>query len=351
MRKGLELSTLRQIIRIFFIVLALGLFCYIMSPFVIPVLIGSIFASGLNPIVKFLKAKGIKRTPATLLVMIGFSLVGLLPIGYSISRGGHLLYRYMNNPKYVSFIERVRILLFEILDYLHLNYKMKVDWVKDAIVIKLSAMENFVYAQVQESINQVPSIAFLVMVSVVALYLFLKHGDTIRPKMLAMSTNRAMGEKLMDVLDRCAREIFVTNIITGLLQAIIVAGGAYLFKAGDFFVIFVITFFLSFIPVIGAGPVAFLLAALSFFDHETTSGIGMLVIACVAGVSDNIIRPFLISFGSIKIHPFINFLSTIGGILMFGFAGLFIGPFIVGIFFGAVPILYHELLEDLQKDS
>ena len=41
--------------------------------------------------------------------------------------------------------------------------------------------------------------------------------------------------------------------------------------------------------------------------------------------------------------PFIGFLAVIGGVIMLGLPGLFIGPLIVTIIFGALPIVINEL--------
>lgn len=43
--------------------------------------------------------------------------------------------------------------------------------------------------------------------------------------------------------------IFFTNIITGIIQATIVSLGAFFFEVGDFFLVFFITFSVSFIPI------------------------------------------------------------------------------------------------------
>ena len=68
----------------------------------------------------------------------------------------------------------------------------------------------------------------------------------------------------------------------------------------------------------------------------------MLTIALVAGVSDNIIRPYLSSKGNVETNPIIGLIAIIGGVTMFGLPGLFIGPLVVSVFFGVLPIILDE---------
>jgi predicted PurR-regulated permease PerM len=62
----------------------------------------------------------------------------------------------------------------------------------------------------------------------------------------------------------------------------------------------------------------------------------------VAGISDNLIRPFMGTLGEVNVHPLIGLLAIIGGVIMFGLPGLFIGPLVVSLSFGALPIIIEE---------
>lgn len=146
----------------------------------------------------------------------------------------------------------------------------------------------------------------------------------------------------------CCREIFFSNLITGVLQASIVSIGALIFGVGDFFLVFFITFVFSFIPVIGAAPVAVLIGAICLLEARVGAGLSMMVVEGVAGLSDNIIRPVLGSLGELKAHPLIGFLAVIGGVISFGLPGLFIGPLVVSLSFGALPIIIQEYFPHVE---
>lgn len=149
--------------------------------------------------------------------------------------------------------------------------------------------------------------------------------------------------ELCHIFMKDSRQVYISNIVTGGVQSLMVAIGVSLLGLGDFFLVFFITLILSFVPVIGAAPVAFLFALLAFFKGNTTAAIILLVLGGVTGVVDNILRPWLASYGESRIPPMVAFICVIGGALLLGFPGLFIGLLVGSIAFDTLPIFWDEL--------
>ncbi|MFY9608191.1 MAG: AI-2E family transporter [Blastocatellia bacterium] len=63
--------------------------------------------------------------------------------------------------------------------------------------------------------------------------------------------------------------------------------------------------------------------------------------ALVVGTVDNILRPILIQ-GRVQMHPLLIFFAVFGGVSVFGFLGLFIGPVILGLTITALGMLREE---------
>ncbi len=145
--------------------------------------------------------------------------------------------------------------------------------------------------------------------------------------------------------------ITVSLFLIGALQALIVALGSQLLGFQEFFLIFAVTFFLSFIPVIGAAPVAILLSLISFANQEVGHGVGMLVVALIAGSIDNILKPYVFSSESENLHPLISLFGIIGAILVFGISGLILGPFIMQVTLQLAPYLVKKLEAPLTADN
>jgi predicted PurR-regulated permease PerM len=90
-----------------------------------------------------------------------------------------------------------------------------------------------------------------------------------------------------------------------------------------------LTFFLSVVPV---GPPLVWLPAAFWLFHQGSTGWGIFMLAWGVAVSsvDNVVKPWLISQGSDL--PFILiFFGVLGGALVFGFIGVFIGPTLLAV--------------------
>ncbi|MDW8237795.1 MAG: AI-2E family transporter [Aquificaceae bacterium] len=106
----------------------------------------------------------------------------------------------------------------------------------------------------------------------------------------------------------------------------------------------VFTFFSSFIPPFGAGFVWFPTVIYLFFDRGLTNAVilllyGMLIISTI----DNIVRPLIMKLG-LNIPYIALFFSIVGGLLTFGFVGIFLGPLIFTTLFSLALIYERRVL-------
>jgi predicted PurR-regulated permease PerM len=176
------------------------------------------------------------------------------------------------------------------------------------------------------------------------LYSFLKHGHRIR---LALQRVFGFSNETMEDLVRVsilnARSVYISNIATGMIQSTLVATGAALTGIADWFMAFFLTLILSFVPVIGAAPVAFVCALIAYMKGETTHAIILLVVGLFTGMIDNILRPWLASTGESNTPPIIAFVCVLGGALWLGFPGLFIGLLVGSFSYDTLPIFWREI--------
>ncbi|MEQ1877414.1 MAG: AI-2E family transporter [Bdellovibrionia bacterium] len=90
------------------------------------------------------------------------------------------------------------------------------------------------------------------------------------------------------------------------------------------------TFIFAWIPMIGCTPVWVAGAAYLYFQGAFGKMIAMIVIGLVAGIIDNFIRPMVLK-GRSSIHPLVSLVAIFGGIQMFGLLGVFVGPIVFSI--------------------
>jgi predicted PurR-regulated permease PerM len=131
----------------------------------------------------------------------------------------------------------------------------------------------------------------------------------------------------------------VSAVVIAVVQATIVGLGSLFLHTGDFAIVWVITFFCSFVPVIGAGPVAFSMGLFKLIEGDIGIAVGFFIVAAIAGTVDNLVRPYLISSGENDLHPVVTLLTIVGGLVIFGMPGLFLGPVIASVAVKIVPSL------------
>ena len=112
----------------------------------------------------------------------------------------------------------------------------------------------------------------------------------------------------------------------------------------EFLVIFVITFFFSLVPLIGAAPIAFFLSVLSFFQDHIGAGITLLVATAITSSIDNIIKPMMLK--TEEVHPALSLLALIGAILIYGPIGILLGPVLTSLVFKIGSILFPPVESD-----
>ena len=137
------------------------------------------------------------------------------------------------------------------------------------------------------------------------------------------------GQRLLEVAGNTVRGVVYGILGTALVQATMAGLGFFIAGVPGAALLALLTFFLSVVPV--GPPIVWLPAAFWLF-HEGATGWGIFMLIWGVGVStvDNFVKPWLISQGSDM--PFILILfGVLGGALGFGFIGVFLGPTLLAV--------------------
>lgn len=332
------------------VILVLIGFIYILSPFFIPIVLGGILAMAFSPYLKFFSRLGGSRKLSLFFMTIFLFLMCLTPVGVVILKGTKVVTQFLDQQSIVETKQLLEQKVYGFID--HYAHVAEID-----PTVARDKFENFFASAGKYALNlfssflgEIPNIVMLSFLTILSFYFFLLEEDKIRrwfDRYFYFKYENA--DKFIHLLKSSCQEVFFANVATGVIQATLVASGAFFTQTGDFFIVFIITFFLSFIPVIGAAPTGFIVALGAFFSKRYGAGIVMASVAGFSGIIDNIIRPILTSRGAVSVPGFVNFLAIIGGIMTFGLAGLFVGPLLASLLYGAIPIILDEwypVLED-----
>lgn len=157
--------------------------------------------------------------------------------------------------------------------------------------------------------------------------------------------------KLGDELKKATYSNILGQGFIAFVQGSLVSVGFYIFGISDPVFWGIISFFLSFMPVVGA-PLVFVPAgiiALSSGDKVAGYGIILYGFILVTNI-DNVLR-IVISKYMVNIHPMITILGVIFGIPLFGIIGLVFGPLLLSAFLLIIKVYDNDYLAGIDKES
>jgi predicted PurR-regulated permease PerM len=172
----------------------------------------------------------------------------------------------------------------------------------------------------------------LITFSVLICFFFYRDGPAITARLQAVMEHLA-GHRARDLIEITAGTVSrVMNGILGtaLAQSVLALLGFWITGVPGAMLLGLLTFFLSIIPM--GPPLVWIPAAIWLYFHgETAWAIFMLVYGMVVISSiDNVIKPYLISRGG-ALPLLLVFMGVLGGLMTFGFIGVFLGPVILAI--------------------
>lgn len=322
-----------------------------LMPMMPAILMGFMTASVLYPFYEKLK-KRVSSSWAAAIIVMTFCFVQVVPFIWITWHGAMKTYHFVSNKmasfttmdeasnagmtflreKYMAFAE---------------TYGLQLPPLQKVIESVLRWTGENAINVTQYTLQQIPDLMLFAFIALLTLYYGLTEGHLWSKRISYYGLLRP--DSIKEIIKRfhaTCRMVVFSNIITGAVQASIVAIGAFISSAGDPVVVGFITFILSFIPMLGAAPFAVILGLVQFMMGNVTSGIIMMVTAGVTGSIDNFIRPMLMS-GTEDFHPILSFISIISGLILFGVPGIFLGPMIVSVCISILPIVWRELRESL----
>jgi len=188
--------------------------------------------------------------------------------------------------------------------------------------------------------------AFLVgaVIFLFTFFYLLRDGDDLVAWLrTAAPLEPAVTDKLLARTDDLLWAAVVGNVIVAALQAVLTVLGFLVIGFDNIVFWGVATFALSLLPIIGASIVWIPAVGYLLLVGNVPAAVGLLVYGSVViSGSDNFVRPLAMHRGA-ELNSGLLVLGIFGGVAVFGFLGLFVGPVILGL---AKSIV--ELLGDVQ---
>jgi predicted PurR-regulated permease PerM len=166
----------------------------------------------------------------------------------------------------------------------------------------------------------------------VALYYFFMDGARWRDRFVAMTPLPARDTRaFFDSFHRVSVAVVVGNLGTALTQALVATLGYFIFGAPVPLIWGAVTFFAALVPLVGPALVWLPVALIVGVGDGWWRGAGLVLYGLlVISTIDNVVRPLLTRRG-LSLHPLLVFIAVFGGVVLFGAAGLFLGPLVIAL--------------------
>ncbi len=207
---------------------------------------------------------------------------------------------------------------------------------------------SWIAEQLQGLLAVATNVAFEAAMMVIAFFFLLIDGKQLTGWVKTVSPlGRSRTQELFDEFRQVSRSLIGANILTGAAQAAVATTGYVIAGTPSPLFFGTLTFLTSFIPSVGTSIVCLPLSGLLVLVGKPWAGLFLAVWGvALVGVVDNVLRPLLLR-GDAGTHGALLFFSIIGGMMLFGLAGLIVGPLALAFFLATMR--FHA--RDLQREG
>jgi len=331
----MELDKVRQIF--FFIILGVVglLFLFMIKPFFFPIFWAAVIAGIFHPVYVFTKRRLHSSSMAAAVVMLLILVIIILPalvIGSLLLAESFDLYNSLNMET-VTIQQQVQELAKKMSAHPYLR-KLSIDTtvVTGALTDGARSITSYIFQNLRDLTQNTVIFAAQFAIMLYTLFFFIRDGGLF---LVTLGRFIPLGDNREKVLFRSfsvtARATLKVTLIIGGLQGIL---GGLLFlilSVNGALTWGVIMVFASIIPGVGCSivwiPAAIIMIIMGhLWQGITIIAFGSLVISMV----DNFLRPLLLGH-DVQMHPLLIFLSTLGGIMLFGISGFVLGPIVTSL--------------------
>lgn len=310
---------MKKYVNVTLLFLVYGAFAYIFWPFKQACIFALLFAFALNPLlVKLRSLKKIKLSEFKAITILIGGLFGVLflPLIVILIKLASLISKINSDQISDSpILQKTQHFFVTIFDLIN-NYALKYGFdLATQIDIKAyaAAIGKSALAVATDALSNVPSAILQFVVFIALLYYFLLNQSRLKQSLIKMDfLSDAQVSRLAQLFEKVCNLVLVSSVVIALLQATIVSLACLVVGFDGVLIIFMIAFFMAFIPVVGSGPLTISLIIYSLINASYGSAIVLIIAAIVAGVLDNVIKSIIFSSSEDSVSPLIALLVKIG---------------------------------------
>ena len=222
--------------------------------------------------------------------------------------------------------------------------------------VTIEKITGFIIKNVSGALASVPSFLLNFFVMIFVVYYLLKDGDSIAARIKnILPLKESHKQHVFDRFHHITYAMFYGNISIAVIQGVLGAIGFMIFGVPSPVLWGFVMVLFALIPYFGTAivwlPAALNLIFAGYLQSDnslTTKGIFLIVygIAVISSI-DNILKPKIIG-SKANVHPILILIGVLGGLNLFGFVGIFLGPMMLALLMTFIDV-YEEEKAELEK--
>ncbi len=298
----------------------------IFVPFLIPLVLGVIFAILLLPIYKFILSKigGNNKSLASFFTVIIFILMVGIPLA-SIGILGFKESQSLFKSDVTSISTQIDVMIESI------QVKLPV-WTRIDLSNQVESTIQFISNNITNIFSATFSTLLAFILMILSLFFFLRDGSDWKKIIFTMSPlSEDHNKYIFTELKKSIHGIIKGYLLIALIQGFVMGIGLKIFGVPQVILLGITAGLAAMIPTVGTFIVSIPVVIYLFLTAGLWPAFGFFLwAALLVGTVDNILNPLIVG-KQIKIHPFLVLLSILGGVSFFGPAGILLGPVLVSL--------------------
>jgi len=218
------------------------------------------------------------------------------------------------------------------------------------ITANLQKFADLLLQKVAEVFNNLPLFCLQVVFVTVAVFFFFRDGSRLAIRAieflpLEKDYQKKVSHTFSVTVTAVVRAVFLCALIQGGMTGI----GLYVAGVPLPILLGLVAFVNSFIPFLGAASVWIPACIWLLYQNQPMAALGLGLWGIIITAVDQILRPWLIG-NEAKLPVFWLFFTTIGGLKVYGFIGIFLGPIILSMGMAFLAI-YREIYLNTSKTA
>jgi len=311
---------------------------FILRPIILAIIFGLLCAYIFNPIYRRIKRYVPGRNLSAFVFITLLTIVVVIPLVYVVP----LLVRQ-------TFDTFVLLQNFDMADYLG-------NFIKGDLAGTIAVhLDNIIGKTFSSLLGQLTNILVnlpsLLLQSAVFLFTFffaIRDSEELKKYITTLSPFSVENEKkFMREFRGITNAIIFGQVLIGIIQGLALGAGLFFLGVPNVLVLTFVACIVSIIPVLGSWLVWFPVGIFLLISSQTFAGVFLLLYgALFVSTIDNILRPYILSKQS-NLPVVLSVIGTIGGLYLFGIAGLILGPLILAYLLIIIEFYQQGKLNEL----